>query len=257
VKDPAFRRASAGSAAPSSIRSDIHDAERLPSTSAPQDPLSLGPPLTLVQEGTRHPSRGFATTIPASDRFFAPCRSRVRGLDPKLHQGLFTLAAKGRAPLVDFCNRYDPRAQLRNRPNPAHHARGRPRTQLSSSHAPRFVFSLGPFGPRSSRTVCQVPGPSAVDLASVVRETKHGWPCFEAQPTEISRARGLRGLAPTRGSPRRDRSRWRLYPNPIHPDTSCRELVVMQVGVACTAGVLVQSTLLRARQRAPLAQDPP
>jgi hypothetical protein len=111
------------------------------------------------------------------------------------------MAAEGRAPLVDFCIRYDPRAQLRNRPNPAHHARGRPRPQLSSFHAPRFVFSVGPFGPRSSRTVCQVSGLAAEDLASVVRGTERGWPCFEAQPTEISRARGLRRLSPTRGFP--------------------------------------------------------
>jgi hypothetical protein len=80
------------------------------------------------------------------------------------------MAAEGRAPLVDFCNRNDPRAQLRNRPNPAHHACGRPRAQLSSFHAR-------------------------------VHETERGWPCFEAQPTEISRARGLRRLAPTRGFP--------------------------------------------------------
>jgi hypothetical protein len=137
------------------------------------------------------------------------------------------MAAEGRAPLVDFCIRYDPRAQLRNRPNPAHHARGRPRPQLSSFHVPRFVErSAGGHASRHSQP--RFHGPEACE-----------------------------GFRRREASPRRDRSRWRLHPNPIDPGTSCRELVVMQVGVACIAGVLVQSTLLRARQRAPLAQDPP
>lgn len=42
----------------------------------------------------------------------------------------------GRAPPVDFCNRNDPRPRLRDRPNPAHLARGRPRTKLFPEKLP-------------------------------------------------------------------------------------------------------------------------
>jgi hypothetical protein len=118
------------------------------------------------------------------------------------------MAAEGRAPLVDFCNRNDPRAQLRNRPDPAHHARGRPRTQLSSLHTPGCVKRSA--GGRASR---------------------HSQPRFHGPEA-------CEGFRRREASPRRDRSRWRLHPNPIDPDTSCRELVEMQVGVACTAGML-------------------
>jgi hypothetical protein len=118
------------------------------------------------------------------------------------------MAAEGRAPLVDFCNRNDPRAQLRNRPNPAHHARGRPHAQLSSFHVPGYMKRSA--GGRASR---------------------HSQPRFHGPEA-------CEGFRRREASPRRDRSRWRLHPNPIDPGTSCRELVVMQVGVACTAGVL-------------------
>jgi hypothetical protein len=117
------------------------------------------------------------------------------------------MVAEGRAPLVDFCNRNDPRAQLRNRPDPAHHARGRPRAQLSSFHAPRYMKRSA--GGRASR---------------------HSQPRFHGPEA-------CEGFRPREASPRRDRSRWRLHPNPIDPDTSCRELVVMQAGVARTSEV--------------------
>jgi len=103
------------------------------------------------------------------------------------------MAAEGRAPLVDFCNRNDPRAQLRNRPNPAHHARGRPLAQLSSFHAPRYMKRSA--GGRASR---------------------HSQPRFHGPEA-------CEGLRRREASPRRDRSRWRLHPNPIDPDTSCRQ----------------------------------
>jgi hypothetical protein len=117
------------------------------------------------------------------------------------------MAAEGRAPLVDFCNRNDPRAQLRNRPDPAHRARGRPRTQLSSFNAPRYI-----------------------ERSAGGRASRHSQPRFHGPEA-------CEGLRRREASPRRDRSRWRLHPNPIDPDTSCRELVVMQVGVTCTAGM--------------------
>jgi len=136
------------------------------------------------------------------------------------------MAAEGRAPLVDFCIRYDPRAQLRNRPNPAHHARGRPRPQLSSFHAPRFV-----------------------ERSAGGRASRHSQPRFHGPEA-------CEGFRRREASPRRDRSRWRLHPNPIDPDTSCRELVVMQVGVACTAGVLVQSTPVTRSPASPACAGP-
>jgi hypothetical protein len=47
---------------------------------------------------------------------------------------------------------------------------------------------------------------------------------FGAQPAEVSRARGERG-GPREGPSSRDRSRWKLYPNPIGSGTSCRKPV--------------------------------
>jgi hypothetical protein len=109
------------------------------------------------------------------------------------------MVAEGRAPLVDFCNRYDPRAQLRNRPNPAHHARGRPRAQLSSFHVPRVVKRSA--GGRASRhSQPRFHGPEACEGCSPTR----GFPpprslAVEASPQPdrpghlLSRARGDAG----------------------------------------------------------------
>jgi hypothetical protein len=59
---------------------------------------------------------------------------------PTFAAGSSPADAKGRAPLVDFCNRNDPRARpSTNRPNPAHRTGGRPLAQLF----PR-VATLGP-----------------------------------------------------------------------------------------------------------------
>jgi hypothetical protein len=63
------------------------------------------------------------------------------------------------------------------------------------------------------------------------RASRHSQPRFHGPEA-------CEGLRRREASPRRDRSRWRLHPNPIDPDTSCRELVMMQVGVTCTAGML-------------------
>jgi hypothetical protein len=137
------------------------------------------------------------------------------------------MATEGRAPLVDFCNRNDPRARLRNRPNPAHHARGRPRAQLSSPREPR------------------VAGRSAGGRAS-----RHSQPRFHGPGAS-------EGCSPARGSSRRDRSRWELNPNPIDSDTSCREDVATQVGVPCAAGALREwGALLRTRLTSPARAGP-
>lgn len=70
-------------------RSDIRDAERLPSTSAPWSGFRRaidGNPPPISRFG--HHDSGFR-------HFFAPCRSRVGGLDPRQHQGLFTHGRRG------------------------------------------------------------------------------------------------------------------------------------------------------------------
>lgn len=59
--------------------------------------------------------------------------SRTKRLDPQRLRGLFARGREDHAPLVDFCNRYDQRAQPPDRPNPAHRAWSRPQTQLQTS----------------------------------------------------------------------------------------------------------------------------
>jgi hypothetical protein len=81
--------------------------------------------------GARHRSPGFATRtrLPALVRHSACSRTVWLDLFDG-SAGSSPAGAKGRAPLVDFCNRIDLRARPTNRSNPAHHAGGRPPAQL-------------------------------------------------------------------------------------------------------------------------------
>jgi hypothetical protein len=164
--------------------------ERLPSTSAPLSRFR-GP----VWCGSPPPTRGFAADEPASDADSLPSLARDEARPDDDSTGSSPVAAKGRAPLADFCNRDDPRARPRDRPDLAHHARGLPRAQL--------LFASG--------------GGSSV-AGPLARTSFEG-----LVPTEMSRARGRRGFhLIMHGASRRDRSRWELHPNPIGSDTSCR-----------------------------------
>jgi hypothetical protein len=88
---------------------DFPDPERLSSTSVPKKIRSREP---SGLEGTRHRSRGFATDDPASDALSPLERSRAEELDLLSWSGdSSSPGVRGHAPLVDFCNRYDPRAQ--------------------------------------------------------------------------------------------------------------------------------------------------
>jgi len=195
-RDPAYRRASAGSAAPSSkgatstVQSAFHRqvppkfmlSHVLPGSCFRMIPLrhvgSGGEPATSL---VALPPR---SRLPTLLRPLPLSRSRAR--PTAAPEAIHLMIAEGRAPLVDFCNRYDPRAQLRNRPNPAHHARGRPRTQLSSFHAPRFVKRSA--GGRASRhSQPRFHGPEACE----------GFRRREAPPAAIARGGGF---SPTRST---------------------------------------------------------
>jgi hypothetical protein len=119
----------------------------------------------------------------------------------------------GRPPLVDFCNRNDPRARpvTSDQSNPAHRTGSRPPAQLLSR-----VATLGP----------------ANELPFGRLLPERGQPRAHGSGTEIRVLSPLKTSAP----PRRDRSRRELRPNPIGSDTSCRKLVTSQVGVPTTPG---------------------
>jgi hypothetical protein len=137
------------------------------------------------------PSRGFATGEPASDAL-SLLVALARGARPE-GRWLFAKDPLGQTPPDDFCNRDDPRARLRHRPNPAHPTRSRPHVQLSALSAFRREWPAG------------------------------GWPrLLRDEPTEISRPRGRRVLR-LRFRPRSLVAE--LYPNPFGSDTSCRGAV--------------------------------
>lgn len=88
------------------------DPRRLPSTSAP----------IAFAKGARHRTCSFAAAgrLPA---LFRPSRcSRREELDPDGGDGLFTRGRPDRAPLANFCNRNEMRAQLLDQSNLAHRA---------------------------------------------------------------------------------------------------------------------------------------
>jgi hypothetical protein len=124
--------------------SGFPDPRRLPSTSAP---------LAAFAEGARHRAHSFAAVSRLPALFRSSRCSRREELDPVGGDGLFTRGRPDRAPLANFCNRNEMRAQSLDRSNPAHRAR------VASCAA----FAAGGQAP------------------------------FGAQPAEISRARGFSG----------------------------------------------------------------
>jgi hypothetical protein len=79
------------------------------------------PPVAFAK-GARHRTCSFAAAgrLPA---LFRPSRcSRREELDPDGGDGLFTRGRPDRAPLANFCNRNEMRAQSLDQPNPAHRA---------------------------------------------------------------------------------------------------------------------------------------
>lgn len=122
--------------------------------------------------------------------------------------------AKGRAPLVDFCNRIDPRAR------PGIYGSPEPRAPCKWSPTCAALVADG------------YAGPSRSGFLSVARFAG-------ARPVESSRVRdrGPGAFAPHYlGTSHCDRSPRELYPNPIDSDTSCRKLVTSQAGVSYAAG---------------------
>jgi hypothetical protein len=111
--------------------------------------------------GARHRCLGFAAEDPASGALSLPRSSRPELLDPtSVPKALHPRSRRAERRLSTSATNCDPRAHPTDRPNPAHRARGRPRAQL--------FFEPPPFDGRTDR----------------------GWPCFQAQPIEMSRARG-------------------------------------------------------------------
>jgi len=129
-----LRGAKIASAAPSSMRTTF------PTRSAfPRQVLPKNAPLTRCVRfvGTRHRSRGFATDDPASGALSPLRRSRAEGLDPSSwSEDSSSSGVKGHALLVDFCNRYDPRARPRTTRTPHDLASGRPPAQPVSGPRP-------------------------------------------------------------------------------------------------------------------------
>jgi len=134
------------------------DTECLPSTSCPPRSLSRLPRLSRDPPPIsrfRHRRFGFR-------RSFATPTLACEAARPKDGStGSSPVGAWGHTPLIDFCNRSDPRAHPQDRPNPAHSMHGRPGMRLGESVPFRFWIH--------SRVACTP---------------------FGVQPTEISRARG-------------------------------------------------------------------
>lgn len=142
--------------------------ERLSSTSALRRVLSH----PFVWMRARHRSRGFAASDPASDASSRLPRSRAEELDPLECSPSSSLeGSRGHAPLVDFCNRCDPRARLRF-------------VRASQDHA------------TVARDAACSPEPGAFRYRAraangCVRDdsvSRAAWP--ERQPAEVCRARG-------------------------------------------------------------------
>jgi hypothetical protein len=111
--------------------------------------------------------------------------SRTEELDSRRLRGLFARGREDHAPHADVCNQYDRRAQPPDRPNPAHHVRGRPQAQLHRVAERRLS-----------------PPPAA-------RGTGGRAP-FEAQPAESSRVREHRLGRQSLAVPlHNDRSPWK------------------------------------------------
>lgn len=182
----------------------------------------------LVGLGARHRYRGFATDDPASGACsLSRSLSRERARPGVVIQELFARGRDGpRAACQLLQSNSNPRAQPRPLRTPRHLAFGRPKARLA--------IALPPL--RDGRR----------DESHRSRE--RGWqraPFGIARPTESSRVRGSaqRPLGSWLGAFHRDRSRWKLRPNPIDSDTPCR--------------LLAMSTWTELRQRhRPIARAP-
>jgi hypothetical protein len=147
---------------------DFPEPERLPSTSALRRALSR----VAVWMRARHRSRGFAAVDPASDASSHLHRSRDQVLDPlELSASSSLEGSRGRAPLVDFCNRCDPRARLR------FVRASQDRATVARDTA--FLPSLAPFGNGLELRMA---------ASATARFCRSAWP--ERKPAEASRARG-------------------------------------------------------------------
>jgi hypothetical protein len=107
----------------------------------------------------------------------------------------------GRTPPVDFCNRCDPRA----RPRP-------PELCSTPPAVARWCSSLS----------------TGITFRRCGRAADGKLICV-SRPVEVPRVRGQLGARrPHVGSSHRDRSRWKLCPNPIVSDTPCRKPVTIR-----------------------------
>jgi hypothetical protein len=220
---------------------DFHLPGRLPSTSAPSARFRL------ASAGTRHRSHDFAVAI----RLPAPVRpSTGERLDPPPW-------AVGQAPLVDFCNQYNPRARPLDRLNPVPHIQRAHLTSPTPCEASTArCNSRCHGGPRHDPSAAETePEPSLINR----RGTRFpgGFAPCEATPTEVSRDRGRMGFRPS-GALRRDCSRRKLRPDPIGSDTSCRELVTTLAGEAKTVRRTHElNACYEPTGRPSLSRDPP
>lgn len=87
--------------------------ERFPRSRAPSiDKCSTRAALAASRfEGARHWGRSFAAAPQLPTHFHFPALSRKGARPPVGSAGSSPAVRRGRAPLVDFCNQYDPRAQ--------------------------------------------------------------------------------------------------------------------------------------------------
>jgi len=167
--------------APGPLPPPSRQRERLPRSEAPSiDKCS--PPRFRGREPATVPT----TSPPRAGfrRFFAPLGcSRREELDPGGGSGLLTRGRLARAPLANFCNRNEMRAQLLDRSSPAHRAKV------------AFCAALAAGG--------QSP--------------------FRSSASRDFTGQGRLVVNHTRASSHHDRSRRKLIPNPIGSGTSCHK----------------------------------
>jgi len=171
----------------------------------------------------------------------------------------------GQAPLVDFCNQYNPRARPRDHLNPGPRRGGCP---LLRSCAPRRDRNLArpgvrlraPLGPHV-RLRARLGKRDRV--APSLRSRRALRPALASERLQPRfHGPGAGRLSPP-GTSRRDSSRRELRPNPIGSDTSCRELVAPPAGKAsdagsrCTCWKHGSPVRLRAHLASPLSRCPP
>jgi hypothetical protein len=167
----------------------------------------------------RHRSRGFAASDPASDASSHLPRSRAEELDPLECSSSSSLGgSRGHAPLVDFCNRCDPRARL------------------------RFVRASQDRATVARGAACS-PEPGAFRYRAraangCVRDdsvSRAAWP--ERQPAEVCRARGRCDDDRLALAPPAAIARAGALPQPVlASDTSCRLSVVRLDGESKRTG---------------------